>query len=101
MVLPLLIGGSLLGGWILRSSGVLSENGLIQIGEGVGEVIGGVVQVIPPVIEATVPAIIEGVQGGVMAGKETLEGRLSLFFTSLTVVTLSYVGLRMVKKLTQ
>lgn len=100
MVLPLIVGGGLLGAWVLKSSGILGDNGLVQIGEGVGEVIGGVVQVIPPVIEATVPALIDGVQGGVYAGKEALEGRVSLVFTSLTVVVLTYVGFRMIKKLT-
>lgn len=100
MVLPLIIGGGLLGTWALKSSGILSQDGLMNFGEDVGEVIGGVVQVIPPVIEATVPAVIDGIQGGVYAGKEALQGRVSLVFTSITVLALTYVGVRMVKKLT-
>lgn len=100
MVLPLLIGGGVLGAWALKSSGILGDNGLMNFGEDVGEVIGGAVSVIPPVIEATVPALIDGVQGGVYAGKEALEGRVSIVFTSITVLALTYVGIRMIKKLT-
>ncbi len=96
MVLPLLIGGGLLGGWALQKSGVLGEDGLIKTPD-VGEVLEGTVAVIPVVIEKTAPAVITGIEAGVEAVKDSVQGRTSNVMKNLTIAILTYATFRMVR----
>ncbi len=96
MVLPLLIGGGLLGGWVLNKTGIIGEGGLLNT-PNVGEVIEGTVAVIPVVIEKTAPAIVTGVEAGVEAVKESVEGRVSNVMKNLTIVVLTYSTWRMIR----
>jgi len=96
MVLPLLIGGGLLGGWVLNQTGIIGEGGLLNT-PNVGEVIEGTVAVVPVVIEKTAPAIVSGVEAGVEAVKDSIEGRVSNVMKNLTIVILTYATFRMVR----
>lgn len=96
MVLPLLIGGGLLGGWVLNQTGIIGEGGLLNT-PNVGEAIEGTVAVVPVVIEKTAPAIVSGVEAGVEAIKDSIEGRVSNVMKNLTIVILTYATFRMVR----
>ena len=95
-MIPLLIGGGLLGGWVLQQSGVIGEGGLFST-PNVGEAIEGAVSVVPVIIEKTAPAIVNGIESGVEAVKESLEGRTSNFMKNLTIVILTYATFRMIR----
>ena len=99
MVLPLLIGGGLLGGFLLKQIGLFDD-----AGELVGDVVEGsldaVVSIIPLAIESIIPAVIDGVDAGVEATKVSLEGRTSNFFKNLTIIAITYASFRTLKMLT-
>ncbi len=91
--LPLLIGGSAVGGiasWLFD----------VDTGEVIEGAVESVTDQIPVIIEATVPALIDGVIGGVMAVGEAFEGREQAFFKMITVLAISYVGFRTLKMMT-
>ena len=91
--LPLLIGGSAIGGiasWLFN----------VDTGEVIEGAVETVTEQIPIIIEATVPALIDGVIGGVMAVGEAFEGREQAFFKMITVLAISYVGFRTLKMMT-
>jgi len=91
--IPLLIGGSAVGGvasWLFD----------VDTGEVIEGAVESVTDQIPVIIEATVPALIDGVIGGVMAVGEAFEGREQAFFKMITVLAISYVGFRTLKMMT-
>ncbi len=91
--IPLLIGGSAVGGiasWLFD----------VDTGEVIEGAVESVTDQIPVIIEATVPALIDGVIGGVMAVGEAFEGREQAFFKMITVFAISYVGFRTLKMMT-
>ena len=87
MVLPLLIGGGLLGGYVLNRSGILSGD---FVGGAVGEAVEDVVGLIPLVIEKTVPAVVNGVEAGIEATKESVSGSVSNVVKNLTILAITY-----------
>ena len=91
--LPLLIGGSAIGG-------IASYLFDVDTGDIVEGAVETVTEQIPIIIEATVPALIDGVIGGVMAVGEAFEGREQAFFKMITVLAISYVGFRTLKMMT-
>lgn len=98
MVLPLLIGGGLLGGYVLDKAGILGEGGLLT--SAVGEAVDATVAVIPVVIEKTAPAVVNGIEAGVEAVKESVEGRVSNVMKNLTIVILTYTTFRLIRSIT-
>ena len=91
--LPLLIGGSAVGG-------IASYLFDVDTGDVIEGAVETVTDQIPIIIEATVPALIDGVIGGVMAVGEAFEGREQAFFKMITVLAISYVGFRTLKMMT-
>lgn len=96
MVLPLLIGGGLLGGFVLNRSGILSGD---FVGETVGEAVEDVVGVIPLIIEKTVPAVVNGLEAGIEATKESVEGSVSNVVKNLTIVVIAYTMIQTLRSI--
>ena len=100
MVLPILIGGLIIGGsaWMLDKAGVLDmDDAGEEIGEVIGKVIAGMVRAIPEVIEEAGPAVVDGVAGAAVATRESLRGREAALAMGLTVLAIGLTSYWAVK----
>lgn len=110
MVVPLLLlGGTVLGlgGAALRSSGLIGEDGLIDLPEGaeIGEAVADGLEVlfsaIPPVMASFSVGVVDGVGESSKAVRDTLRGRETAVVQGMTMFIIGWAVIRTMKSITR